>query len=218
MLPQTNRHGLLYVCIFAQIYHCEWIWMCVWTRIILYMLEYEQCTCWWSDKSVLLEVNSQEDGSMCCVFMGTMIHINNLAALPYSPFILFSSLPFDIPVCFHSQNWAHCVQKATANKTKSLLQKSRKVKRCSNSRPTRFSYYISARSHVLVCLCPQTLTRAHKERLLTKWAGSNIGHNIDHIIYSSLSSYKGIDQIIPYAGLGHSQIAKMGLLHLKRVP
>lgn len=62
----------------------------------------ERCTCWWSD-SVLFEVNSQEDGSVCCVFIGTMIHINNLARLPYSPFILFSSLPFDIPLCFHSQ-------------------------------------------------------------------------------------------------------------------
>lgn len=58
---------------------------------------------WRSDKSVLLEVNSQEDGSVCCVFIGTMIHINNLACLPGSPFILFSSLPFDIPACFHSQ-------------------------------------------------------------------------------------------------------------------
>lgn len=52
---------------------------------------------------VLFEVNSQEDGSVCCVFIGTMIHINNLARLSYSPFILFSSLPFDIPLCFHSQ-------------------------------------------------------------------------------------------------------------------
>lgn len=79
-------------------------------------------------------------------------------------------------------------------------------------------------SAATACLRPQTLMRAHKEnhthkgRLLTKWAGSNIVHNIDHIIYSSLSSYKAIDQIIPYAGLGHSQIVKMGLLHLKRVP
>lgn len=28
------------------------------------------------------EVNSQGDGSVCCVFIGTMIHINNLASLP----------------------------------------------------------------------------------------------------------------------------------------
>lgn len=64
-------------------------------------------------KNVLLQVKSQEDDSKCCVFIGCMIHINNLAGLPYSPFILFSSLPLDIPVWFHSQNWAHCVQKAT---------------------------------------------------------------------------------------------------------
>lgn len=45
---------------------------------VLYILDDERC----SDKSVLLEVNSQEDGSVCCVFIGTMIHINNLATLP----------------------------------------------------------------------------------------------------------------------------------------
>lgn len=49
---------------------------------VLYMLEYESCTCWWSDKSALLEVNSKEDGSEYCVFIGTMIRINNLASLP----------------------------------------------------------------------------------------------------------------------------------------
>lgn len=65
------------------------------------------------DKSVLLEVNSREDGSECYVFIGTMIHINDLSALPYSPFILFSSLPFDIPVRFHSPNTAYYVQKAS---------------------------------------------------------------------------------------------------------
>lgn len=41
------------------------------------------------DKTALLEVNSQEDGSVCCVFTGIMIHINNLARLPHSPFMLF---------------------------------------------------------------------------------------------------------------------------------
>lgn len=49
-------------------------------------------------KNVLLQMKSQEDDSKCCVFIGCMIHINNLAGLPYSPFILFSSLPLDIPV------------------------------------------------------------------------------------------------------------------------
>lgn len=72
---------------------------------------------------VLFEVNSQEDGSVCCVFIGTMIHINNLARLPYSPFILFSSLPFDIPLCFHSQRehivprkWERNIKRASGNK------------------------------------------------------------------------------------------------------
>lgn len=50
------------------------------------------------------------------------------------------------------------------------------------------------------------------------WGDTDIVHNIDHIIYSSLSSYKGIDQIIPYVGLFYCQIAKMGLLYLKCVP
>lgn len=50
------------------------------------------------------------------------------------------------------------------------------------------------------------------------WGDTDIVHNIDHIIYSSLSSYKGIDQIIPYVGLSYCQIAKMGLLYLKCVP
>lgn len=70
---------------------------------------------------MVLEVNSQEDGSVCCVFIGTMIHINNLASLPYSPFILFSSLPFDILVCFHSQNRAYYVQKASEEYIKRKL-------------------------------------------------------------------------------------------------
>lgn len=87
------------------------------------MFKYEWCTWWWSDKSVLLEVNSQENGSVCCVFIGTMIHINNLASLPYSPFILFSSLPFDIPVCFHPQNRVYYVQKASKKYTKSLRKR-----------------------------------------------------------------------------------------------
>lgn len=60
--------------------------------------------------SVLLDLNHQEDGSMCFVFIGTMTHINNLAGLLCSPFILFSSLPFDIPACFLSQNCKYCVQ------------------------------------------------------------------------------------------------------------
>ena len=47
-----------------------------------------------------------------------------------------------------------------------------------------------------------------------KLAGSNVAHNIDPIIYSSRSSYKAIDKIIPYVGLGHCQIAKMGLFYL----
>lgn len=76
------------------------------------MLEYESYSCW-SDKSVLLEVNSREDGSVRRAFTGTMIRINNLLSLFYSLFILFSSLPFDIPVCFHSPNRAHYVQKAS---------------------------------------------------------------------------------------------------------
>lgn len=83
---------------------------------VLCMLEHERCTCW---GSVSLEVKSQEGGSVCCVFIGTMIHINNSASLPYSPFILFSSLPFDIPVCFHSQDWVYCVQRAREKYTKS---------------------------------------------------------------------------------------------------
>ena len=83
---------------------------------VLCMLEHERCTCW---GSVSLEVKSQEGGSVCCVFIGTMIHINNSASLPYSPFILFSSLPFDIPVRFHSQDWVYCVQRAREKYTKS---------------------------------------------------------------------------------------------------
>lgn len=170
------------------------------------------------DRDVLLEVSGQQESSVCCVFVGIMIDINNLTGLPYCPFILFSSLPLDITICFHFHKWAHCAQKTSESLRRVYIRK--KSERYNNNRPTKFAftYYISARSHVLVCLCPQTLIHTHKEGLLTKWAGSNIVHNIDHIIYSSLSSYKGIDQIIPYAGLGHSQIAKMGLLHLKCVP
>ena len=58
-------------------------------------------------QSVLGKVNRLEDGLACSVFLCTMIHINNVAHLPYSPFILFPSLPFDIPSCFHLQNLAN---------------------------------------------------------------------------------------------------------------
>ena len=44
--------------------------------IVLYVSKYERHTCWWSDKSVLLEVNSQEDGSVCFVLRYTsMIYL-----------------------------------------------------------------------------------------------------------------------------------------------
>lgn len=83
-----------------------------------------------------------------------------------------------------------------------------------------FRNYKSGPTHALVCLHTNTKKNPkHTDRdSRTKWAGGDIVHNIDHIIYSSLSSYKAIDQIIPYAGLNHCQIAKMGLLYSKRVP
>lgn len=59
---------------------------------------------------------------------------------------------------------------------------------------------------------------AQTETLNEVIADSDVVHNIDPLIYSSLSSCKAIDKIIPYAGIGHCQIAKMGLLYLKRVP
>lgn len=75
------------------------------------------------DKDVLSGVSGQQESSVCYVFVGIMIHINNLTGLPYCPFILFSSLPLDIPICFHFHKWAHCVQKTSESRRKSLHQK-----------------------------------------------------------------------------------------------
>lgn len=168
---KQNRNGLLYVWVYAH--HFEQMWVCVWTRIIHKCIIHGVWRCtWWSDKSVLLEVNSQEDGSVCCVFIGTMIHINNLASLPYSPFILFSSLPFDIPVCFHSQNRAHYVQRGSKKYTKSLRKlalysKKQESKWCNNSTPTMYGQKHSGitylRLHVRWYVCTQTLIHTQKE-------------------------------------------------------
>lgn len=82
--------------------------------------------------------------------------------------------------------------------------------------------YKSTPTQALVCLHTNTDSHTkgltHKQGLSTKWAGRDIVRGIDHIIYSSLSSYKAIDQIIPYAGLAHCQIAKMELLCSKCIP
>lgn len=141
----------------------------------LYMFEYERCTCWWSDKSVLLEVNSQEDSSVCCVFIGTMIHINNLASLPYSPFILFSSLPFDIPVCFHSQKQIVLCPESKKKKEKiqralrkqGLYSKKYQSKWCNNSTPTMYGQKHSGITylhlHMRWYVCPQTLMHTQTE-------------------------------------------------------
>lgn len=121
------KHQWSFVCLHLRSYVPLWLNLNVCGHVlctnVLYMLEYERCTCWWSDKSVLLEVNSQEDGSVCCVFIGTMIHINDLLSLPYSPFILFSSLPFDIPAYFHSQNRKYYVQRESKKYTKTLRKR-----------------------------------------------------------------------------------------------
>lgn len=195
-------------------HHCE----CVWLRIIHVWI--------WEVIRVLLEVNSKEVGSMCSVFTGTMIRINNLTCLPFSPFILFSCLPFDIPVCFHSQNRVYYAEKATQKHTKSWRKPAfSSLKKEGKSMVQQQCMHKGNQGlHISTYTCAGMSAHKQKESLHTngdsprKWAGSAIVHNIDHIIYSSLSSYKAIDQIIPYAGLDHCQIAKMGLLCSKRVP
>lgn len=102
---QTKRtNGLFYVC-HTRMCHFEYEYVLgpVLYTNVLYMLYMSMrvvvvggairvCYWGWISKKMAQYV----------VCSGTVIHINNLASLPYSLFILFSSLPFDIPLCFHS--------------------------------------------------------------------------------------------------------------------
>lgn len=114
-ITATKTTCLFYVCINRLMYHFEWMWICLCKHVlytnVLHMWRYKRCTCWRSDMSVLCWWIAKKK-TQYVVFIGTMININDLSSLSYSPFILFSSLPFDIPVCFHSQNTPYYVQKA----------------------------------------------------------------------------------------------------------